>query len=248
MGENDVVLATSFGPTARGHPPGGGGRFQGLAVSAGQIQKPADLWDSQPALYRRSVCRVQIISATMNLALYLAIESVGCKESLSADQEVIMSSTEPSLDVICIGRSSVDYGGQVGGRLEDMSSFSKYTGGSPTNISVGCTGWGSDRRSSPGSVMNIWAGLSVKRWKREGVDDSHMITDTARLALVILGIRNAESFPLIFYRENCADMAICEDDIDPEFIASGAGCAGYRYAFQHRTGCRRQSQGDAAGP
>ena len=42
------------------------------------------------------------------------------------------------LDVICIGRSSVDlYGGQVGGRLEDMMSFDKYIGGSPTNISVG---------------------------------------------------------------------------------------------------------------
>src|SRR5690606_20870982 len=27
-------------------------------------------------------------------------------------------------------------------------------------------------------------------------------------------------FPLIFYRENCADMALCEDDIDPAFIAS----------------------------
>ena len=46
---------------------------------------------------------------------------------------------DPALDVICIGRSSVDlYGGQVGGRLEDMSGFSKYIGGSPTNISVGC--------------------------------------------------------------------------------------------------------------
>ena len=45
---------------------------------------------------------------------------------------------DPALDVICIGRSSVDlYGGQVGGRLEDMSGFSKYIGGSPTNISVG---------------------------------------------------------------------------------------------------------------
>src|SRR5262249_18396580 len=28
------------------------------------------------------------------------------------------------------------------------------------------------------------------------------------------------TFPLIFYRENCADMAIGADDIDPEFIAS----------------------------
>ncbi|MGO8112830.1 PfkB family carbohydrate kinase, partial [Rhizobium leguminosarum] len=34
-----------------------------------------------------------------------------------------------------IGRAGVDlYGAQVGGRLEDMGSFEKYIGGSPTNI------------------------------------------------------------------------------------------------------------------
>jgi 5-dehydro-2-deoxygluconokinase len=32
---------------------------------------------------------------------------------------------------------------------------------------------------------------------------------------VLLGIRDDRQFPLIFYRENCADMALCEDDIDP---------------------------------
>ena len=43
-----------------------------------------------------------------------------------------------SLDLITIGRSSVDlYGAQVGGRLEDMASFAKYIGGSPTNTAVG---------------------------------------------------------------------------------------------------------------
>ena len=37
------------------------------------------------------------------------------------------------LDVITIGRSSVDlYGAQGGGRLEDMASFQKNIGGSPT--------------------------------------------------------------------------------------------------------------------
>ncbi|MGY9002241.1 MAG: hypothetical protein ACKVIF_03535, partial [Rhodospirillales bacterium] len=42
------------------------------------------------------------------------------------------------LDVITIGRSGVDlYGAQVGGRLEDMGSFQKYIGGSPTNIAAG---------------------------------------------------------------------------------------------------------------
>ena len=51
-----------------------------------------------------------------------------------------------------------------------------------------------------------------------------MITDPHRLtALVLLGIRDQESFPLIFYRENCADMALSPDDIDPDFIAE-AGC------------------------
>ena len=43
-----------------------------------------------------------------------------------------------ALDVIAIGRSSVDlYGTQVGGRLEDMGSFQKYIGGSPTNKAAG---------------------------------------------------------------------------------------------------------------
>ena len=42
------------------------------------------------------------------------------------------------LHVISIGRSSVDlYGGQVGGRLEDMRTFRKYIGGSPTNTATG---------------------------------------------------------------------------------------------------------------
>ena len=50
---------------------------------------------------------------------------------------------------------------------------------------------------------------------REGVDVRGVHTDPARLtALVVLGIRNRESFPLIFYRENCADMALCEQDLD----------------------------------
>ena len=44
----------------------------------------------------------------------------------------------PNLDVITIGRSSVDlYGQQVGGRLEDMALFSKAVGGCPANIAIG---------------------------------------------------------------------------------------------------------------
>ena len=46
--------------------------------------------------------------------------------------------SERPLDLITIGRAAVDlYGEQIGGRLEDMTSFAKYLGGCPANVSVG---------------------------------------------------------------------------------------------------------------
>ncbi|MCP6769782.1 PfkB family carbohydrate kinase, partial [Klebsiella pneumoniae] len=42
------------------------------------------------------------------------------------------------LDVITVGRCSVDlYGQQIGSRLEDIASFAKSVGGCPANIAIG---------------------------------------------------------------------------------------------------------------
>jgi 5-dehydro-2-deoxygluconokinase len=135
------------------------------------------------------------------------------------------STSRPSLDLITIGRSSVDlYGEQVGGRLEDMASFAKYIGGSPTNIAAGSARLGL-KSAVITRVGNEHMGRFVReQLQREGVDVRGVVTDPERLtALVLLGIKNQDEFPLIFYRDNCADMALCEDDIDPAFIAE-AGC------------------------
>jgi 5-dehydro-2-deoxygluconokinase len=60
-----------------------------------------------------------------------------------------------------------------------------------------------------------------ERLAAEGVDVSHVSTDPKRLtALVFLGIRDRETFPLVFYREQCADMGLEADDVDPALIAS----------------------------
>ena len=126
-----------------------------------------------------------------------------------------------SLDVITIGRSSVDlYGAQIGGRLEDMGSFQKYIGGSPTNIAAGTARLGL-KSALITRVGDEHMGRFIREeLAREGVDVRGVVTDPARLtALVLLGIRDEDSFPLIFYRENCADMALCEDDIDEALIA-----------------------------
>ncbi len=125
-----------------------------------------------------------------------------------------------TLDLITIGRSSVDlYGAQVGGRLEDMGSFDKYIGGSPTNIACGTARLGLKSAVITGVGDEHMGRFIREQLQKEGVDTSGVKTDPDRLtALVLLGIRDQEQFPLIFYRENCADMGLTVDDIDPEFI------------------------------
>ena len=125
------------------------------------------------------------------------------------------------LDLICIGRAGVDlYGEQVGGRLEDMGSFAKYVGGSPSNTAIGTARLGL-KSALLARVGNEHMGRFIREtMSAEGVDTQKVITDPERLtALVLLGIQDEEHFPLIFYRENCADMALCEDDVDADFIA-----------------------------
>ncbi|WP_411882969.1 bifunctional 5-dehydro-2-deoxygluconokinase/5-dehydro-2-deoxyphosphogluconate aldolase [Polaromonas sp. YR568] len=126
------------------------------------------------------------------------------------------------LDLICVGRAAVDlYGEQIGGRLEDMQSFTKYLGGSPANTAVGVARLG----LKPAMLTRVGDehnGRFVRETlAAEGVDVSHVATDPKRLtALVFLGIQDRDTFPLIFYRDNCADMAISPDDFDAAFIAS----------------------------
>jgi 5-dehydro-2-deoxygluconokinase len=125
------------------------------------------------------------------------------------------------IDVITIGRSSVDlYGQQVGGRIEDMGSFAKYVGGCPANIAIGAAQLG----LKPALLTRVgddhMGRFLREQLAREGVDTGLVVADPDRLtALVVLGIRDREQFPLLFYRENCPDMAISEDDVDEEYIA-----------------------------
>jgi 5-dehydro-2-deoxygluconokinase len=127
-----------------------------------------------------------------------------------------------TFDVICMGRAAVDlYGEQVGGRLEDVLSFAKYLGGSPANTAVGCARLG----LKPAMLTRVGDehnGRFVRETlAAEGVDVSHVATDPGRLtALVFLAIRDRDTFPLVFYRENCADMAIEPADFDAAFIGS----------------------------
>jgi 5-dehydro-2-deoxygluconokinase len=132
------------------------------------------------------------------------------------------SGPEKMLDVIAIGRSSVDlYGQQSGSRLEDIASFAKSVGGCPTNISVGTARLGL-KSALITKVGDEQMGRFIReQLKREGVEIDGVAIDKERLtALVLLSVESEGVSPMIFVRTDCADMALSEDDVDEAFVAS----------------------------
>jgi 5-dehydro-2-deoxygluconokinase len=126
------------------------------------------------------------------------------------------------LDVVCLGRLGVDlYAQQIGARLEDVSSFAKYLGGSSANIAFGTARLGVKSAMLTRVGNDHMGRFLVESLAREGCDVSGIKIDAERLtAMVLLGIKDRETFPLVFYRENCADMALHAEDIDEAQIAS----------------------------
>ena len=125
------------------------------------------------------------------------------------------------LDIVCLGRFGVDfYAQQIGARLEDVTSFAKYLGGSSANTAFGCARLG----LAAGLVSRVgddaMGRFLTETIAREGCDVSHVGIDPSRLtAAVVLGIEDKDTFPLIFLRENCADMAIGDAEIEEAYIA-----------------------------
>lgn len=127
-----------------------------------------------------------------------------------------------TLDVITIGRAGVDlYGQQIGSRLEDIASFAKSVGGCPANIAIGTARLGL-KSALLSRVGDEQMGRFIReQMGREGVSVEGLVTDPERLtALVLLAVEAEGVSPMIFYRSDCADMALSEDDVDEALIAS----------------------------
>jgi len=124
------------------------------------------------------------------------------------------------LDVICMGRVAVDlYAEQVYSHLKDAQSFRKYLGGCSGNTAVGTARLG--LKSAIFSCVGAdEMGIFLKETlENEGVDTTLLRSTQEHLTgLVVLGVNPPDRFPLIFYRENCADMQIKPEDANPEMF------------------------------
>src|SRR5215831_7156359 len=126
------------------------------------------------------------------------------------------------LDAIFLGRMAADlYAQQLGAPLEDVTSFARYYGGSSANQAFGTARLGLKSAMLTRVGDDHMGRFLVESVRREGCDVSHIKIDKERLTgLVLLGIKDRDTFPLVFYRENCPDMAVSPADFDEAFIAS----------------------------
>nr|PZN53605.1 MAG: 5-dehydro-2-deoxygluconokinase [Chloroflexota bacterium] len=114
-----------------------------------------------------------------------------------------------------MGRSSIDlYSNDVGAPFEEITSFAALVGGCPTNISVGTRRLGL-KSALLTAVGNDRVGDFIVHFlKKEGVETKFIPTkEGRRTSAVLLGIQPPDQFPLIYYRDNNADIELTIDDV-----------------------------------
>lgn len=124
-------------------------------------------------------------------------------------------------DLITYGRSSIDlYSANVGSKFVDIKAFNAYVGGSPLNIAVGAKRLGLNSALLTAVGNDQIADFLLNFLKKEGVETKFIPRkEGARTSAVVLGIEPPNNFPLVYYRDNCADSKVTIDDV----IAANVG-------------------------
>jgi len=118
-------------------------------------------------------------------------------------------------DILAMGRSSIDlYANEIGAPFPEIKSFAAYVGGCPTNISVGTRRLGLRSALLTAIGEDPVGDFILNFLEREGVVTSFIPRKPGRrTSAVILGIEPPDKFPLVFYRDNCADIELTIDDV-----------------------------------
>ncbi len=122
---------------------------------------------------------------------------------------------EKTYDVITYGRSSIDlYSANIGADFVDIQSFNAYVGGSPLNMAVGTKRLGLRSALITAIGQDQVGDFLLNFLNKEGVETKFIPRKPGfRTSAVVLGIQPPDNFPLVYYRENCADSKVSIDDV-----------------------------------
>jgi len=127
------------------------------------------------------------------------------------------------VEVVSMGRSGVDiYPLQSGVGLEDVETFGKFLGGSPTNVAVAVARLGHSVVALTGVGNDSFGRFVQREMVRLGVADDYVVT-SADLAtpVTFCELFPPDNFPLYFYRQPSApDLQLRAGELPLEVIQS----------------------------
>jgi 5-dehydro-2-deoxygluconokinase len=121
-----------------------------------------------------------------------------------------------------MGRVGVDIYPLQNGHLEEVSTFGKYLGGSPTNVAVAAARHGLSSAVITRTGNDPFGNYIHQELRRLGVSDAFVSgVDGLLTPVVFCELFPPDDFPLYFYREPKApDLVINADELDLEAIRS----------------------------
>jgi 5-dehydro-2-deoxygluconokinase len=130
-----------------------------------------------------------------------------------------------ALDVLTIGRVGVDlYPLQSGTHLQDVDTFAKFLGGSPTNVAVAAARLGRHVAVITRTGKDPFGTFIHQALRELGVDDRFVSgVDGLPTPITFCEIFPPDSFPLYFYRYPVApDLQIQASEIDLDAVRSAS--------------------------
>lgn len=126
-----------------------------------------------------------------------------------------MKKQSRTYDTLHMGRSSLDlYSNEIGAPFEEIKNFAAFVGGSPTNISVGARRLGLKTSLLTGLGDDPVGDFVLHFLTQEEVETKFIRRKPGhRTSAVALGIEPPDKFPLVYYRDNCADIELTIDDV-----------------------------------
>ncbi|MFK0007121.1 5-dehydro-2-deoxygluconokinase [Paenarthrobacter sp. NPDC090520] len=125
-------------------------------------------------------------------------------------------------ELLTIGRISVDiYPNDIGVGLEDVSSFGKYLGGSPSNVAVAAARHGRRTGVITRTGDDPFGGFLHRELRKFNVDDSFVTPAPGQTPATFCAIKPAtDEFPLYFYGRfpTAPDLQIKAEELDLDAI------------------------------
>ena len=117
-------------------------------------------------------------------------------------------------DLFSIGRVSMDlFAQQIGAEFADVEGFDASVGGSPVNIAIGVGRLGLRSGVFTAVGQDLVGDFVLRYLARENVNTEFIYRKpNTQTGLAIVAVQPPDRFPLVFYRENPADIQITVQD------------------------------------